>query len=113
MRFTLTGGCSADAAAGIVEPEPSVTVSGLCPLLYSSGVDILSADIHNWITVRKGQKIMLNAAKIREAARLLDEEAQRLSEHRLHLKEAGLSEVEIQRVMDPLESFHLQKKEEL
>ena len=56
---------------------------------------------------------MLNATKIREAARLLAEEAQRLCDHRLRLKAAGLSEVEIQRVMDPLESFHLQKKEEL
>jgi hypothetical protein len=53
-----------------------------------------------------------NDKEMGEAARRLAEEAQRPQEHRLRLKEAGFSEGEIQRVIDPLESFYLQKKEE-
>ena len=37
----------------------------------------------------------------------------RLDEHRAQLKEAGLGDAEIKRVVDPLESFHLQLKEEV
>lgn len=36
-----------------------------------------------------------------------------LKEHRARLQEAGLSEEEVQRVIDPMESFHLQLKEEV
>jgi len=53
-----------------------------------------------------------NDKEIQEAARRLAEETRRLQEHRLRLEDAGFSDAEIQRVMDPLESFHLQKKEE-
>ena len=37
----------------------------------------------------------------------------RLTEHRARLKEAGLSDEEIKRVIDPMESFHFQLKEEV
>ncbi len=36
-----------------------------------------------------------------------------MNEHRLRLKETGLSDVEIKRVIDPMESFHLQLQEEV
>lgn len=49
----------------------------------------------------------------REAVARLDEERNRLAEHRARLKEAGLSAEEIKRVIDPMESFHLQLKEEV
>lgn len=48
-----------------------------------------------------------------EAADRLVEERARLSEHRTRLKEAGLSAAETKRVMDPIESFHLQLEEEV
>ncbi len=35
------------------------------------------------------------------------------SEHRVRLKEAGLNDAEIKRVIDPMESFHLQMREEV
>src|SRR5450631_1922784 len=54
-----------------------------------------------------------NETEYQEAARRLAEEAQRYHDHRVRLKESGLSDVEIQRVIDPLESFHLQMKEEI
>jgi hypothetical protein len=53
-----------------------------------------------------------NEAEYQEASKRLFEELGRLGEHRDRLKEAGLGEIEIQRVIDPLESFHLQLKEE-
>jgi hypothetical protein len=43
----------------------------------------------------------------------LGDELKRLDEHRARLKEAGLGDVAIKRVIDPLESFHLQLKEEV
>jgi hypothetical protein len=37
----------------------------------------------------------------------------RLADHRARLKEAGLDDEEIKRAADPIESFHLQLKEEV
>jgi ribosome-binding protein aMBF1 (putative translation factor) len=54
-----------------------------------------------------------NEAEYQEASKRLTEELRRLDEHRSRLKAAGLEEIEIQRVIDPLESFHLQLKEEV
>jgi hypothetical protein len=52
-----------------------------------------------------------NEAEYQKAARRLAEEARRFDEHRLQLKQSGLSDLQIRRVIDPLESFHLQLKE--
>jgi ribosome-binding protein aMBF1 (putative translation factor) len=49
----------------------------------------------------------------REAATRLADERRRLADHSERLKEAGLSDEEIKRVIDPMESFHLQLKEEV
>ena len=54
-----------------------------------------------------------NEAEYQEAAKRLLEESRRLDEHRARLKDAGLGEIEIQRAIDPLESFHLQLKDEV
>ena len=54
-----------------------------------------------------------NEAEYQEASKRLVEELRRVDEHRSRLKEAGLGEIEIRRVIDPLESFHLQLKEEV
>src|SRR6266699_6738310 len=54
-----------------------------------------------------------NEAEYREAATRVADERQRLADHRERLKEAGLSDEEIKRVIDPMESFHLQLKEEV
>jgi hypothetical protein len=54
-----------------------------------------------------------NQAEYQEASKRLVAELRRLDEHRSRLKEAGLGEIEIQRVIDPLESFYLQLKEEV
>ena len=54
-----------------------------------------------------------NEAEYQEASKRLAEELRRLDEHRSRLKAAGLGEIEIQRVQDPLESFHLHLKEEV
>jgi ribosome-binding protein aMBF1 (putative translation factor) len=54
-----------------------------------------------------------NEAEYQEASARLTEERNRLAEHRARLKEAGLSKVEIKRVIDPMESFHLQLQEEV
>ncbi len=54
-----------------------------------------------------------NEADFEEASRRLGDELRRLDEHRARLKVAGLGDVEIKRVIDPLESFHLQLKEEV
>jgi DNA-directed RNA polymerase specialized sigma subunit len=43
----------------------------------------------------------------------LSEEQKRLGEHRARLKETGLTDEEIKRVIDPMESFYLQFKEEV
>ena len=54
-----------------------------------------------------------NEAEYQEASKRLGDELKRLGEHRARLKEAGLGNIEVKRVIDPLESFHLQLKEEV
>ena len=54
-----------------------------------------------------------NEAEYQEACARLAEERNRLADHRARLKEAGLSDEEIKRVIDPMESFHLQLQEEV
>ena len=54
-----------------------------------------------------------NETEYREASARLTDERGRLAEHRARLREAGLSEVEIKRVIDPMESFHLQLREDV
>ena len=54
-----------------------------------------------------------NEAEYQHASARLTEESNRLIEHRARLKEAGMMDEEIKRVIDPIESFHLQLKEEV
>jgi ribosome-binding protein aMBF1 (putative translation factor) len=54
-----------------------------------------------------------NESEYKEAVARLTEEQKRLTEHRARLKGAGLSDDEIKRVIDPMESFHLQMAEEV
>jgi ribosome-binding protein aMBF1 (putative translation factor) len=54
-----------------------------------------------------------NEAEYQEASARLADERQRLADHRKRLREAGLSDEETKRVIDPIESFHLQLKEEV
>src|SRR5690554_5478423 len=54
-----------------------------------------------------------NETEYKEAVARLAEERKRLSEHRARLKETGLTDEEIKRVIDPMESFHLQLREEV
>ena len=54
-----------------------------------------------------------NEAEYQLATTRLQEERGRLVEHRDRLKATGLSDDEIKRVIDPIESFHLQLKEEV
>jgi len=54
-----------------------------------------------------------NEAEYQEASKRLDDETQRLEQHRARLKETGLGDDEIKRVIDPLASFHLQLREEV
>jgi ribosome-binding protein aMBF1 (putative translation factor) len=54
-----------------------------------------------------------NESEYKEAVARLGEEQKRMTEHRERLKEAGLSDDEIKRVIDPIESFHLQLAEEV
>jgi hypothetical protein len=54
-----------------------------------------------------------NEAEYQEASARLASERTRLAEHRARLKATGLSDDEIKRVIDPMESFHLQLKEEV
>jgi ribosome-binding protein aMBF1 (putative translation factor) len=54
-----------------------------------------------------------NEAEYQEASARVAEERKRLGEHKLRLREAGLADEEIKRVIDPMESFHLQLKEEV
>ena len=54
-----------------------------------------------------------NEAEYQEASKRLDDETQRLEQHRARLKETGLNDDEIKRVIDPLASFHLQLREEV
>src|ERR1035437_10736331 len=54
-----------------------------------------------------------NEAENQHATARLQEERGRLAKHRDRLKATGLSDDEIKRVIDPIESFHLQLKEEV
>jgi ribosome-binding protein aMBF1 (putative translation factor) len=54
-----------------------------------------------------------NETEYQESSARLTEERSRLADHRSRLREAGLSEEEIKRVIDPMESFHLQLQEEV
>jgi ribosome-binding protein aMBF1 (putative translation factor) len=54
-----------------------------------------------------------NETEYQEASARLIEERDRLADHRARLKKAGLSRAEIKRVIDPMESFHLQLQEEV
>ena len=54
-----------------------------------------------------------NETQYQEASARLADERRRLVDHRRRLREAGLSREEIKQVIDPMESFHLQLKEEV
>jgi ribosome-binding protein aMBF1 (putative translation factor) len=54
-----------------------------------------------------------NETEYQEAVARLADEQKRLADHRARLKDAGLKDEEIKRVIDPMESFHLQLKEEV
>jgi ribosome-binding protein aMBF1 (putative translation factor) len=54
-----------------------------------------------------------NEAEYQNASTRLKEEQIRLAEHRGRLEATGMSAEEIKRVIDPIESFHLQLKEEV
>jgi hypothetical protein len=54
-----------------------------------------------------------NETEYKEAVARLVEERGRLEDHRGRLKDTGLADEEIQRVIDPMESFHLQLAEEV
>jgi ribosome-binding protein aMBF1 (putative translation factor) len=54
-----------------------------------------------------------NEAEYQLASARLIEERSRLAEHRARLKATGMADEEIKRVIDPMESFHLQLKEEV
>jgi hypothetical protein len=56
---------------------------------------------------------MICEAEYQEASKRLGDELKRLDEHRARLKETGLGDAEVKRFIDPLESFHLQLKEEV
>jgi ribosome-binding protein aMBF1 (putative translation factor) len=54
-----------------------------------------------------------NDTEYQEASVRLNDERKRLIDLATRLKETGLNDEEIKRVVDPLESFHLQLKEEV
>lgn len=54
-----------------------------------------------------------NETEYQEAVGRLAQEAERLGEQRRRLKEAGLTQEQIKRVIDPMESFHQQFAEEV
>jgi len=54
-----------------------------------------------------------NETEYQEASLRLSEERARLEQHRKRLESTGLTGPEIKRVMDPMESFHMQLQEEV
>lgn len=54
-----------------------------------------------------------NEKEYREAVGRLKAEKKRLDEHRDSLKEEGLDKAAVKNLMDPLQSFHMQLKEEV
>lgn len=65
------------------------------------------------IPVWEPRVVIRNEAEYQLASARLLEERNRLAEHRDRLKVTGLVDEEIKRVIDPIESFHLQLKEEV
>lgn len=54
-----------------------------------------------------------NEAEYQIASARLLEKRNRLAEHRARLRSTNMSDEEIKRVIDPIESFHLQLREEV
>lgn len=54
-----------------------------------------------------------NESEYQEAVQRLQDERQRLDDHRSRLQSTGLAADEVERVMDPMESFYLQLREEV
>jgi DNA-binding XRE family transcriptional regulator len=54
-----------------------------------------------------------NESEYQAARARLDEERQRLEQHRAHLRGMGLDQDELKRALDPIRSFHLQLEEEV
>jgi len=54
-----------------------------------------------------------NETEYREAVKRLDEERERLAEHKARLSKTGLKAAEVKRALDPLRSFHDQLAEEV
>ena len=54
-----------------------------------------------------------NETEYREAVERLTAESARMTEHKVRLAATGLTDEEVRRVIDPLESFHLQLSEEV
>jgi len=54
-----------------------------------------------------------NENEYKEAVNRIAEEEQRLNDHAMNLRDAGLDPVEVDRVMEPMRSFHEQLKEEV
>ncbi len=54
-----------------------------------------------------------NESEYQHATARLTEERNRLAEHRARLKEIGMSDEEVKRVIGPIASFHFQLKEEV
>jgi DNA-directed RNA polymerase specialized sigma subunit len=54
-----------------------------------------------------------NEAEYQEALSRLEDERERLDEHRSRLAEMGLDDAELKRALDPIRSFHLQLEEEV
>ena len=54
-----------------------------------------------------------NEAEYQEAVRRSDEERSRVADHAERLRTLGLSDDEVKRALEPLESFHLQLQEEI
>jgi hypothetical protein len=52
-------------------------------------------------------------SEYQEAVLRLQEESERLTKHRTHLKQMGLGRSEVKRALDPLRAFHEQLVEEL
>ena len=57
--------------------------------------------------------MICNETEYQETSARLGEERTGLADHRVRLKQASLSDDEIKRVIDPMESFHLQLQEEV
>ena len=54
-----------------------------------------------------------NEKEYQEAVQRLNDEQQRLAAHRANLVKEGLGRYAVKNLMDPMESFHLQLKEEV